>query len=214
MLKILGRPNSYNVQKVLWLLDELSLDYENIDIGSTAGDLDNKAFLALNPHGLIPVLQDEKLIVWESNTILRYLASKYGSELFWSNDPGHRSNYERWMDWELANLQPDFLGLFWEYYRTPEKQRDAEKIQRFALRCQMNISLLNTILKESKYITGSVFSIADIVVGTSFYRYFNMGISVDDNSNVNNWYLRLSDRVSYQRKIAVPFEELMGRIKF
>ena len=214
MLKLWGRSNSYNVQKVLWLLDELSVDYENVNIGSIAGDLDSEEFLSLNPLGLIPVIQDENQTVWESITILRYIASKYGAKDFWSDNTYERSNYERLMDWELEKLQPDFLGLFWGYYRTPEDQRNLENIEHFKVRCQKNINILDKLLEDSKYMVGSKFSLADIVVGTSFYRYYNMGIEIPEYKNVNKWYHRLSERDSYQRKIAVPFKELRGRLEF
>jgi len=214
MLRLWGRPNSYNVQKVIWFLDELSIDYENVNVGSTTGDLESAEFLSLNPLGLIPVIQDENQTIWESNTILRYIASKYGAKEFWSDNAFDRSKFERWMDWEATKLQPDFLGLFWGYYRTPENQRNLENIDRFKVRCQYNLAILDKVLKESIFVVGSKFSLADIVIGTSFYRYYNMGIDVPEYRNIRSWYQRLSERVSYQRKIAVPFKELRGRLEF
>jgi len=214
MLKVWGRPNAYNVQKVLWLLDEISIDYEHINVGSNKGDLITDDFLSMNPNARIPVLKDDDLVVWESNTILRYLASNYANDNFWCNTPSERTYVERWMDWELASLQPDFISLFWEYYRTPKELRNLEKINHYLTRCNKNIDILNKHLKNKKYLSGSQFSIADIAVGTCFFRYFNMGVAVVDFENVNNWYQRLYSRDSYQKIIAVPFDELKGRLEF
>ncbi len=214
MLKVWGRPNAYNVQKVLWFIHELGIEFEHINIGSVAGELDTEEFFAINPHGRIPVIQDDELHVWESNTILRYLASTYGKELFWLENPVDRSRVERWMDWELASLQPDFLSLFWSYFRTPENQRNRKKIKCSMERCEKNLSILDVHLKNNLYVAGSKFSIADCAVGTSFYRYFNMGINPPILPNVHRWYQRLSDRPAYQKNIMVPFDELKGRLEF
>jgi glutathione S-transferase len=114
MLKIWGRRSSFNVQKVLWLVGELGLAYEHITAGGGFGRLDEPAFLALNPHGRVPVLQDGDVVVWESHTILRYLAARYSGGGFWLDDPADRSRVEGWMDWSQTSLQPDFLnGVFW-----------------------------------------------------------------------------------------------------
>lgn len=100
MLKVLGRGTSGNVQKVVWLLEELALPYAREDYGrqfnNTGGD-----YLKLNPNGKVPTLDDNGTIVWESNTILRYLANKNGGK-FYPSDPAARSEVERWMDWQLA----------------------------------------------------------------------------------------------------------------
>jgi glutathione S-transferase len=118
MIELWGRKNAYNVQKVLWILGELALDYRHYDLGSDTGDLETPDFLALNPHARIPVMRDAGAVVWESNTILRYLAARYSGGDLWRQDPFERSLAERWMDWELSKLQPDFIELFWGFFRT------------------------------------------------------------------------------------------------
>jgi len=213
-MKVWGRPGAYNVQKVLWFIAELGLDCVHIDIGSMQGDLDSEEFLAMNPHGRVPVILDNGSYVWESNTILRYLASTHGSEAFWVENPYGRSLIERWMDWELAALQPDFLSLFWKYYRTPESKRDSDIIEVALKRCERNLIILDAHLENSDYIAGPQFSLADICVGTSFYRLFNMDIDVPILSNVFRWYQQLSERPAYQDNIMIPFEELKGRLVY
>jgi glutathione S-transferase len=147
MLKIWGRRSSFNVQKVLWLVGELELAYEHIPAGGRFGRLHEPAFLALNPHGRVPLLQDGDVVVWESRTILRYLAARYSRGGAWLDDPGERSRVEGWMDWSQTSLQPDFLnGVFWGHYRTPDTQRDWPAIRRSLARCAEHFRLLDRIL--------------------------------------------------------------------
>src|SRR5579872_5384014 len=136
MLKILGRRNSLNVQKVMWLIGELNIPHEHISVGGNFGGLDAPEFLAMNPHGRIPVILDDETIVWESHAILRYLAACYGQDQFWSADPAIRAKSDEWMDWSQTSLQPDFLnGVFWGFYRTPESQRNWPAINESIARC-------------------------------------------------------------------------------
>jgi glutathione S-transferase len=143
MLTIWGRPSSFNTQKVLWLADELGLTYQHIPAGGSFGGLDSPQFLAMNPHGRVPVIDDDGTVVWESHAILRYLAARYGGHQFWSDDPGARARIEPWMDWAQTTLQPDFLlGVFWAFYRTPEHARNWQAIRAKVARCAQHFRLL------------------------------------------------------------------------
>jgi glutathione S-transferase len=114
MLTVWGRRSSFNLQKVMWLVGELGLEHRHIEAGGRFGGLDTPEFTAMNPHGRVPVIDDDGTIVWESHAILRYLAARHGR--FWSDDPGARSQVDRWMDWSQTALQPDFLmGVFWGF---------------------------------------------------------------------------------------------------
>ncbi len=116
MLKVWGRRNSFNVQKVLWLIGELGLAHEHIPAGGDFRRLNELSFRALNPHGRVPVIEDGDLAVWESHAILRYLAARYDQSGLWSADPAERARVDSWMDWSQATLQPDFLmGIFWGF---------------------------------------------------------------------------------------------------
>src|SRR5262249_9941968 len=130
MLKVFGRSSSFNVQKVMWLVDELALVHVHIPAGGGFGGLDAPEVLGLNPHGRVPVIEDDGVVVWESHTILRYLGARYSGGRFWSDDPAERSRVDGWMDWAQTALQPDFLiGVFWGFYRTPEPQRNLPAIR-------------------------------------------------------------------------------------
>lgn len=214
MIEIWGRKNAYNVQKVIWTLHELHLEYIHHDIGSTPGDLETDQFLLKNLHARIPVVLDKNEYIWESNTIIRYLAATYGKNTLWSEEPISRTHAERWMDWELATLQPDYIELFWSYYRTPEKERDDSKISTLKSRCEVHFQKLSEHLKSNQYVAGKNFSMGDIPCATGLYRYFTMGLKVQRPSHVCSWYNRLSEREAFQKCVMVPFNELKGRVEF
>lgn len=214
MLKVWGRRSAYNVQKVLWTIGELGLPYEHIDAGGSRGQLDTPEFLALNPHGRIPVLMDGKTSIWESNSIVRYLGAAYGAGSLWPEAPAPRSLADRWMDWELASLQPDYLSLFWGFFRTPVEQHDKHAIQHSLARCEKHFRKLDAHLDQQPYLAGTVLTMADIACASSLYRYFEMGAPVQWLPNVRAWYDRLSKRPAYREHIMVPFDELKGRLTF
>ena len=209
-----GRSSAYNVQKVLWTLAELGLSYEHIEVGGIPGQLDTPEFLAMNPHGRIPILADGVNVIWESNAIVRYLSAKYSAGSLWSVDPAERSYADRWMDWELATFQPDFLALFWSFYRTPVAQRDQDVIQNALARCERHFRQLDLHLGKQAYLAGATFTMGDIPCATSLYRYFEMGVTVSELPNVKAWYRRLTERQAYRKHIMIPFEDLRGRITF
>lgn len=215
-LKIWGRRSAFNVQKVLWLADELGLSYEHIPAGGSFGQLDTAEFLALNPNGRIPVIDDGK-IVWESHAILRYLAARYsnqqGNAQFWSQDAGLRSDSDRWLDWFQTALQPAFLdGVFIAFYRTPEAKREWNIINKGIARTTQLLTILEKQLEGKAFINGDVLSLADIAVGTVLYRYFNVEIQRPELPYVAAYYERLSQRPAYQQHVQVPFDELYGNL--
>ncbi|MEM7251396.1 MAG: glutathione S-transferase family protein [Pseudomonadota bacterium] len=214
MLRLWGRPSAFNVQKALWLLHELALDFEHINVGGDAGGLDSPEFLARNPHGRIPVIDDDGVVVWESNTVLRYLAATYGGESLWSDDPVKRARWEGWMDWGLADLQRDFLDLFWGFYRTPAPDRNPALVANRTERCKRHFELLNRWLAEREWLAGDRFSLAEIPSGTTLFRYFNIEVERPAVPHVERWYAQLQTRPAFQQAIMVPFSELFGKVDF
>jgi glutathione S-transferase len=118
------------------------------------------------------------------------------------------------MDWELATFQPDYINLFWSYYRTPGKKRDTSLILRLKQRCERHFQLLNQHLKVNSYISGESFTMGDIPCATSLYRYFSMGLTVEQPKHVLSWYKRLSEREAFKQCIMVQYQELKGRVSF
>lgn len=215
MLKVWGRRSSFNLQKVMWLVGEMRLPHQHIPAGGSFGGLDDPAFLAMNPHGRVPVIDDDGIVVWESQTILRYLAARYGRGEFWSDDPAERSEAERWMDWSQTTLQPDFLnGVFWGFYRTPEPQRNLPAIAAKVRACARHFQLLDRVLSNRPFLAGDRLTLADIPAGTSLYRYFEIAIERPSIPNVEAWYQRLRSRPACREHIMVPFGELRGRLDY
>lgn len=213
MLTVWGRRDSFNLQKVMWLVDELDLAHEHIPAGGRFGGLDDPDYREMNPHGRVPVIKDGETVIWESQTILRYLAARYGADKFWSDDPAERSLSDRWMDWSQSTLQPDFLlGVFWGFYRTPEAQRDLPTIEGKIKRCSAHFQLLDNWLADRDFMWGDTFSLADIPIGTHLYRYFNLDIARPDIPNVDAWYSRLQTRPAFQENVMLPFDDLYGRL--
>ena len=212
MLTIWGRRSSFNVQKVMWLVAELELPHRHIDAGGQFGGLDDPAFLAMNPHGRVPVIRDGDAVVWESQTILRYLAARYGRARFWSADPVERARVEGWMDWSQTTLQPDFLiGVFWGFFRMPPERRNWPAINAALGRCAVDFGKLDRLLEDRTFMLGETLSLADITAGTSLYRYFELEIERPSTPQVERWYRALQQRAPFREHVMIPFEELRGR---
>jgi glutathione S-transferase len=214
VIRLLGRQTSGNVQKVIFCLEEIGVPYVREDYGRNFnGNTLTDAYRKLNPNSKVPTLIDGDVVIWESHTILRYLAARYGRGWFWSDDAGARSQVERWMDWSQTTLQPDFLmGVFWGFYRTPEPQRNWPAIRDKVARCARHFQLLDRMLADRPFLAGNALSPADIPAGTCLYRYFELDIERPSVPNVEAWYRRLQDRPAYRAHVMVPFGELSGRL--
>ncbi len=215
MLKVWGRRNSQNVQKVLWLVGELGLAHEHISAGGSFGRLSDADFGALNPNRLVPVVEDDGLVIWESHAIVRYLAASYGGPAYWPAEPGVRSAFDRWMDWAQALWQPAFLtGVFWGFYRTPEAQREWKSINRSIALCSELMQIVDGVLATRPYLAGDHFTIGDIPLGSTLYRYFELEIDRPSLPWVQAWYERLKSRPAYREHVMIPFDDLKGRLAF
>src|SRR5262249_15271231 len=162
-----------------------------------------------------PVLQDGDIALWESHSILRYLAAQYGDGSLWPAAPSARAPLDAWMDWAQTTFQPDFLnGVFWGYYRTPEGQRNWPAIISSVERCGRHIVLIDGILAKRPFLGGGDFSLADIPLGTLLYRYYELDIDRPKAAHVEAWYERLKSRPAYREHVMISFEELRGRLSF
>ncbi|MDP2125569.1 MAG: glutathione S-transferase [Parvibaculum sp.] len=215
MLTIWGRRNSFNVQKVMWLAGELGIAHERIDAGGPFGGLDAPEFIARNPHGRVPVIDDDGIVVWESHAILRYLAARYGAGTFWAEGAAGRAAADQWIEWAQTALLPNFLnGIFWSYYRTPEAMRNTNAIERAIAQCAEHVLLLDRQLAGQPYICGEKITLADIPAGTVLFRYYGLDIARPYAPHVEAWYARLRDRPAYAAHVMVPFDDLKGRLAF
>jgi glutathione S-transferase len=215
MLKIWGRRNSINVQKAMWTIGELGIEHEHIDAGGPFGGLDTDEFDTMNPNRRVPVIDDDGVVVWESQAIVRYLAAKHGAGNLWPEDPGVRAKSDMWMDWTTNDLQPVFIGgVFWAFWRTPEEQRNWNAIRQGIARSAILFKLLDRHLAGRSFLAGSTLTIGDIAAGAQLYRYFELEIDRPDLPNVEAWYDRLKDRPAYREHVMVPFDDLKGKLSF
>ncbi|WP_374569971.1 glutathione S-transferase family protein [Phenylobacterium sp.] len=213
-MRIWGRRNSINVQKVLWAADEIGLDYEHIDAGGDAGGLDEPAFRAMNPHGRVPVIDDGGVVVWESNAIVRYLCARYAEGGLCPAGAVGRAQADQWMDWALADFQRDFMFVFWAWYRMPAAKRNMPAVEATWARVGEHLGLLDRELARRPYLVGEAFTMADIPAGTMLYRLFELELERPEAPHVQAWYARLSERSAYQAHVMRPFGELFGRLAF
>ncbi|WP_288429985.1 glutathione S-transferase [uncultured Agrobacterium sp.] len=204
MLKIWGRINSTNVRKVLWIVEELDLVHQRIDAGGAFGLVNDPAYRAMNPNGLVPVIQDGDDVLWESNTIVRYLATRYGDGALDLTDPIARAQAEKWMDWATSALAGTFRDLFWGMVRTPEDQRDMAKINTAREAVGKLLRMPDEALAGQDYLSGDTFGIGDIPLGCFAYAWFEMPIERPALPNLEAWYQRLKSREAYQRAVMTP----------
>jgi glutathione S-transferase len=213
-LRLWGRATSGNVQKPMWLLAELGMDYERIDVGGVFGGNDTPEYLAMNPNGRVPVLEDGDTIIWESNTVVRYISARYGAPRFWSDDPGKRAAAEMWMDWALSTMQPQVTGLFHAAVRTPEKDRDPARIAARTKGSVKVLEILETHLARSDWVAGNDLSIGDIPIGTQLYRYFDQDNERPPLPRVEAYYARMCERPAYRENVMTSYESLVGILPY
>src|SRR3954464_1660540 len=154
MIKVWGRTDSSNVQKVLWCSAELGLEVERIDWGGKFGGNREKTYTDMNPNGLVPTIQDGSFILWESNSIMRYLVDKYGQGRLLPSTPEGRADANRWMDWQLSVFNPTIVPLFFATIRTPPEKRDAKAIQAALDKSTRAWQIVENHLEGKSYLAG------------------------------------------------------------
>lgn len=207
MLKILGRANSVNVMKVLWAADETDLAYDRTDVGGAFGGNDQPWYRALNPNGVVPTIDDDGYVLWESNSIVRYLTAKHAAGTLWPTDPRARGEAERWMDWQLSTIQGGMTTLFWGLIRTPPEKRDNAAIDAARPATASLWQRLDAHLANRAYVAGDAFTMGDIPVGCMAHRWLNLPFRRDDlpaMPHLQAWYDRLLQRPAYRKNVAQP----------
>lgn len=206
MLTLWGRASSANVQKVLWALDELGLPCTRHDAGGRYGVVDTDAFGAMNPTRRVPVLQDGDLTLWESEAILRHLATRAGGLM--PDDPAGRARADQWLAFGATSVQPPFLTLFWQRVRLPPDQRnpaaDAAALRDLA----GALRVLDGALAHQDYLAGDALGLPDIAVGSLMHRITVLDLMPPDCPALSGWLGRIRSRPGWQRHVATSFEEL------
>ena len=207
MIKIWGRNTSSNVQKAMWAVGELKLEHTRIDVGGAFGKNKEPPYLAMNPNGLVPTLEEEDgFVLWESNSIVRYLAGKHDkSGTLEPKDPKQRALASQWMDWQLSVVGPAITPAFWGLIRTPAEKRDAAAIKASQDRTTAAMQILDAQLGKTTFVAGPAFSYGDIPVGVMCYRYRQLVPGRPPTPNLDRWYDAISSRKAFQDHVgSVP----------
>jgi len=204
MLKIWGRNTSSNVQKVIWALGEMKVTFDRLDVGGAFGKTKEPAYLAMNPNSLVPTLEEEDgFTLWESNSIIRYLAAKHASRTLEPADPRARAHAQKWMDWQLSVLGPAITPVFWGLVRTPPEKRDASAIAAGKEKTIAAAKIMDAQLAQTQYLAGSDFSYGDIPVGIMIHRYVQLIPERPATANLDRWYAAISSRAAFKEQVAV-----------
>jgi glutathione S-transferase len=204
MIKIWGRTDSSNVQKVLWCCGELGIEFERQDWGGKFGGNKEPDYLAMNPNGLVPTLKDGDFVLWESNSIMRYLNAKYAQGKLLPSTPEGMAIANRWMDWQLSAFNPIIVPLFFATVRTPPDKRDPQAIQSATEKTAKAWQMVEEQLAQTRFLGGEEFSLGDIPLGVWAYRWFSLPIERPKQPKLENWYEQLKQRKPYQTHIMIP----------
>ncbi len=232
MLKIWGRINSINVKKVVWAAQELGLDFQRTEAGGLFGVVRTPEYIRLNPNSLVPVIEDDGYVLWESNTIVRYLSAKYGAptlaapraalppegvRLAWGGparrhangqmyptDLHERFDAERWMDWQQTTFNRASRDGFWQLIRTPPEQRNAALIAESNAAVEALMAILDAHLATREFMLGSRFTIADIPLGCEAHRWFGLPQARQSRPHVERWFAALQARQTSKGVLDLP----------
>ena len=205
MRRLLGRANSSNVMKVIWLLEELKLPYQREDVGGAFGGTDTPEYRAMNPNLIVPTLVEDSFVLWESNAILRYLAAAhaYGTPLC-PEDLQARASIDRWMDWQHTVLGAPMTVVFWGLVRTPPEKRDMAAIMAAAKKLEGIYGILEDVLQKVPYVAGPELTPADMAIGVHAHRWFSFDIERPAQPALRAWYDRLLARPAFKTHVANP----------
>jgi glutathione S-transferase len=204
MLKIWGRLTSLNVRKVVWTAQELGLTFERIDAGRQFGIVDTPDYRAMNPNGLVPVLEDDGYVLWESNTVVRYLCCCHGGEALFPPAPKARFDAERWMDWQQTTLNPASGGAFVQWIRTAPEERNHTVIDASVAKMAPLLALLDQHLATRTFMAGERFGVADIPIGCDVHRWYGLPQARPSHPNLDRWFAAISARPAVKGVFDIP----------
>lgn len=208
MIHLWGRRTSINVQKVMWVLAELKLDYERSDVGGAFGGLNNEAYTALNPHRQVPTLVDGNTVLWESNAILRYLADAYGKDIIFGSTPAARGTSDMWMEWYQSSVYSQFQAIFYQTVRLPHAERSPDILAKAKEVVFKQFSLFNSTLETRPFINGDQLTLGDVPMAACLYRYYTMDIVRPDYPMIARYYDTLTKRPTFSENIMIDYESL------
>jgi glutathione S-transferase len=200
MLKIWGRVNSINVQKVMWAVAELKIPHVRVDAGMAFGVVNTPEYRAMNPNGRVPTIDYDGFILWESNTIVRYLYAKHGPTRTFEEGYGA----EKWMDWVTSTLGAPMTTMFWQLIRTPADKRDGAAVEAAVKLAGDTFKIADDVLASQPYMSGRELSMGDIPFGCFVNRWMNLPVERPAHANLVKYYERLKSRPAFQRHVMIP----------
>jgi len=203
MLKIWGRTNSVNVKKALWTLEELKVPYERVDAGLQYGVVNTPEYRRMNPNGLVPTIDDDGFILWESHAIVRYLAAKHGAGSLWPTDLQRRADADRWMDW-ASTFAGALRPVFWNLIRTPPEKRDPKAVEEGIKKTGELAGYVEAQLADRSYVAGDALTMGDIPLGCHLQLWFRLDIARPAVPRLKAWFERLCARPAYAKIVDTP----------
>jgi len=204
MIEVLGRPNSVNVQKVMWCAAEIGVPVERHDIGGAFGGNTTEDYLSKNPNGIVPTLIDGDFVLWESNSIVRYLSEAHGSAPWYPASVEERAHCNQWLDWYLTTLHAPMTVIFWQLIRTAEADRDLGALEAATDKAGQIWAILDSHLAARAFVTGDELTMGDVAVGCAAYRWHNLDVSRPELPNLKRWWDNLASREAYQQHVMLP----------
>lgn len=196
MLKIWGRLSSLNVRKVVFIAQELGLAFERVDAGASFGIVQTPDYLAKNPNGLVPLVEDDQVQLWESNVIVRYLCARHAPDTLYPLALPRRFDAERWMDWQQTTLNPAGRPAFMQWIRTPADRRDPEVIAQAVAATEPLLALLDQHLARQPFLAGDRLTMADVPIACEVHRWISLPQPRTFRPHLDRWYAAMLARPS------------------
>lgn len=202
MLKVWGRLNSLNVQKAMFCILETGIPFERSDAGMEHGVVQTDEYKAKNPNSVVPTIEDDGFVLWESNVIVRYIAAKHSAGILWPVDPRERADSDRWMDWQQTTFNPPLTQIFWLLVRTGKMTPEERAVAQGKL--DKALGILDAALAKREWVGGKAFNMADCVIAPGVHRFLNLPGDRAAFPNVERYYRQLMQRPVAQKLLTLP----------
>ena len=202
MLKIWGRTNSINCTKGLWSCAEMNVKFERVDAGMQFGVNNTPEYKAMNPNGLVPMIEDDGFILWESHAIVRYLARKHGLGSLCPSDPKVAADADRWMEWYTTTLWNHMRPIFWNLVRTPEEKRNMAEVEDNRKKLAGYLAMADTHLAKNACLAGKAFTMGDIPLAVLCHRWYNLPLERPAMPNLERWFKTMGERPGFKQHCA------------
>jgi len=206
VIQILGRPNSVNVQKVMWCAAEIGIPVDRHDIGGAFGGNTTDDYLAKNPNGRVPTLIDGEFVLWESNAIVRYLSEAYGKAPWFPESAQERGLCNQWMDWYLTTLHAPMTVIFWQLIRTIPEHRDHAAIDAAVVEANVAWAILDKHLEHNAFVLGENLTMGDVPLGCAVNRWHTLDVERPNLPRLEAYYQRLQERPHFREHVMVTME--------